>query len=611
MLGYLLTALAVVVPVDEIRLIGRPDTAIQVAATDIQTLLETDPELAQNAWYVWLRDPLDADLIGAYDYILNNAVNRSSVLRRTTKINGGSAGVLLRLDLRDWLPTIEQRQNFASIVNNYVDPCFYVDVKLSTELAGDFKGQKIFDQTATHVLIACEPYKEEGKIFKYKWVAKEEVSRTIPVRDPIVQEKDVAGNPVKLDVNKIKFDKSNVDFSPTLRAMAGDACELLQVTTGLAVPIVDGERWLTLSLRQLEGGLYYRLKGYDDGKGKRLNQTEWLALFGADEEQSKRLNGEEFVGLQRSNVTGRPRRTKSIYGTSVRPSVGPPLIVVTQDPASADRDTIQNPIKSLFEFEFKATEVLAVEPTGMIAYALFSADGVLQDSVPPDIASDHTIPAPHVKIVEPAISCIRCHGPNDQWQPMPNQVKLMLSEPFYKNLKMNVLTDFSDKDVSIDEVQARLESLYSGDLTLALKLSRNSYQFACDAITDLQPEEEGDSHSVMLVKILSDRFRQYVYDPVTPVEALRTLGVVTTPKSAHQVLSEVLPPVVDGDAAPLIDSTLVTLFLHEKDETMIVNRSDWEAYYQTALATAINHGKLVFEEVGPAINAGDAQPAAN
>jgi hypothetical protein len=189
---------------------------------------------------------------------------------------------------------------------------------------------------------------------------------------------------------------------------------------------------------------------------------------------------------------------------------------------------------------------------------------------------------------------------------MPNQVKLMLSEPVYKNLKMNVLTDFSDVNATIDEVQARLESLYSGDLTLALKLSRNSYQFACDAVTDLKPKEEGDSHSVMLVDILSDRFRRYVYDPVTPVEALRTLGIVTTPDKAHAVLADVLPPVVEGDQAPLIDSTLVTLFLHEKDETMIVNRSDWESYYQTALATAINYGKVAIDDV--AVNAAEAQP---
>lgn len=520
------------------RIIGRPDAAVKLAATDVQQLLATDPEQAAHVWYVWIRDSEDREFIDGYDYVLNTGTSRARFPLRTAQIAGGAAGTLLRLDLREWLPDRVAMSNFLQLIEQYADPHFYVEGEVT---------EKILPASGT------------------------------------------TSTGQKID--KLTFRFPEISFSPAILAMAGEEATILQEVTGLTVPIVEAERWLVISLRTLQGGLYYKLQGYDAIVGnerKRLNQTEWLALFGASELESERLGGEEYVGMWRSNVTGKPRRAKFIYGTGTRPSVGLPLVVITQDGDDEQLNTDEHPIYSLFDFEFAATEILAVRPNGAIAYGLFAANGDLQDSAPDNVVKDHEIPRPHTARLESAIACIRCHGDQNQWKPMPNQVKSLLSLNS-GGTKLEVLADFSNGK-SAEEVSNQLQALYSGDLTLPLQLARDATEFA--TIRMVGWKLPADGYAKAAAQMVAERFSHYVYDAVDPVEALRSLGIVVNAEVANETFLNLFPLV----GGRLIDPAIATLQRHKEDPDLVVNRSDWERIYPAALGEAIAYGEVKIEQ---------------
>lgn len=554
----------------EFDYIGRPDLAVNLAAVDINELLESDPGAAAAAWYVWIRDSEDDELIDVYDWVLNYGTSRAEVPLRTTKIRGGAAGVLLRLDRREWFPTLSSQTNFVDIVEEYVDPHFYDYQALLQQPI------KILEtsQSGSHVRISCDPYVKDGKRYTSKWITPEEY-----------EELNASHVAEFIDVRQ---------FNPAVLSLARESADTLKEVTGLNVPIVEAERWLVHSLRTLDGGLYYRLQGYRDADGKGVNQQQWLDLFGVSEDDAAKADAEEFIGLWRSNVTAKARRAKFLQGRLVRPSVGSALTVITQDPADGDIETGQHPLYSLFDFKFAATEVLAMRPNGTVAYALFSDDGELQDAAPDDIVSDHTVPTPHTTRVESAISCIRCHGPDSQWRPMPNQVKTLLSTEFADNRRLRVFTDLSDPKRTQDEVLHGLAVRYSGDLTLPLRLARDAVEFTSARLVDFTLEADG--YAVEAAARVARRFEKYVYTPITPQEALRTLGVRTTDVVAMEILKN-LNPIGNSDVAVLADPAYVTLLLHEKDDSLVVTRQDWERIYASVLGTAIELGEIQNVEV--------------
>ena len=524
------------------RVIGRPDAAVKLAAEDVSHLLNVDPEQAAHAWYVWIRDSEDREYIDGYDYILNTGTSRARRPLKTPKVEGGAAGVLLRIDRRRWFPDEDSSTNFVQLIEQYVDPFFYV--------ANGDKVKKVLAEASE-------------------------------------------------DTPELTFTLPPIAFNPAILSLAEVEAKLLQETTGLTVPIVEADRWLVHSLRTRLGGLYYKLQGYDTIAGterKRLNQKEWLALFGADEEASAAAGSEEFVGMWCSRVgLGKPRRGKFFYGaTGAKVSAGPPLVVLTQDITQEQNETDNNPIYSLFDFNFAATEILAVRQNGAIAYSLFDGDGELQDFAPGDIVEDYAANQEQSGRIESAISCIRCHGQHNQWQPMPNDVKYLLSTPV-DGVKLDVVFDFGIEGLTQQDVRNRLEDLYSGDLTRALKIARDAHEYAVIDMVDWSLD--GDGYAARAAEMVGERFDQYTVN-VTPTEALRSLGLVVDDANAGETLKGLFPA-----RGGLTDPAIWTLRLYDHNPNMRIPRADWERVYPAALAEAINVGT-----VGAAIVEAEADP---
>lgn len=573
----------------EHRLIGRPDTAVKLAAQDARALAAIDPLQAANSWYIWLRDPADKDLEIIYDYILNNAVSRADVLLRADRIRAGS-DVLLRIDKRRWLPSDAERANFDAIVNAYCDPNFYVqgedtvggvaaveqkvtDEALIRQLFTQQYPELVFKAVGARneknqVLVTTEPYEKDGKSYSAAYVVLGKAAQPVA---------------------------SGILFGPVVQATVSEDAQALLDITGMTVPIVEAERWMVFSLRTLDGGLYYRLQGLDNGQGKRLTQSEWLATFGADEEKSKVLGGRELIGMWASNVTGKPRRGEFFYGINMRPSAGQPLVVITQDNLDETKDVTIHPMYSLLDNRYDATEILATRANGLIAYGLFNGDGLLQDAAPDNLVRDHTIPKPFTNRLESAISCIRCHGPHDQWQPMTNQVKTILGATS-NGVQLAVIGDGQAHGVDSATLNTELAKLYSGDLSVPLDLARNSYEAACAKLTGVAREQP--DHAKWIVSVLTDRYERYLYRLITPREALRTLGVACdTEEESVNLFDALLPSVTQNDGPKLTDVAIASLRLYAKDNTLTILRSDWERIYQSALAYSVSYGSLPIPEV--------------
>jgi hypothetical protein len=570
------------------RLIGRPDTAVKLAAQDAKALAAVDPVQAANSWYIWMRDPTDKDFETIYDFVLNNAVSRAPILLRADRVRSEQV-LLLRIDKRRWLPEPEDRERFDRIVNGYFDPNFYVqgadtiggvaevveNVDEETQIRQLFAEQYpklVFKEVKSkndknQVMVATEPYTQDGKDYTAAYVV-------LPPANAAVA--------------------AGTLFGPAVQATAGKDAQDLCAITGMQIPIVEAERWMVFSLRTLDGGLYYKLQGLDDGKGKRLTQDEWLSGFGADEKRSIELGGRELIGLWASNVTGKPRRAQFMFGTNMRPSSGQPLIVITQDNLDETKDVAIHPMYSLLDNRYDATEILATRPNGLISYALFDGKGALQDAAPDNLVRDHTVPRPFTSRLEPAISCIRCHGPHDQWQPMPNQVKTLL-EAQPGGFQLSVVGDLAAPHVDTVSLNLELARLYSGDLTLPLELARNSYEAACARLTGVV--RETPDHAKWTVSVLSDRVDRYLYRLVTPQEALRTLGVYCeTEEAAVKMFNTVIPAAVENSGPKLTDVAIASLRLYSRDNTLTILRSDWERIYQSALAYSMSYGSLPIPE---------------
>lgn len=591
LLGLTISALSIPVVKADYRLIGRPDTAVKLAAQDARALAAVDPVQAANSWYVWLRDPADKDFETIYDYVLNNAVSRADILLRADRIRSGT-DVLLRIDKRRWLPDTKSRANFDGIVNAYCDPNFYV---LGEDTVGGVAGVA---QTKTEEDVVRELFTQQHPTLVFKAVkSRNDKNQVLVTTEPYnLDGKAYSAAYVVLGAAAAPV-ASGILFGPVVQSTAAKDAQDLMTITGMTVPIVEAERWMVFSLRTLDGGLYYRLQGLDDGKGKRLTQDEWLAGFGADEKRSISLGGRELIGMWASNVTGKPRRAQFMYGINMRPSAGQPLVVITQDNLDETKDVTIHPMYSLLDNRYDATEILATRSNGLIAYGLFDGNGGLQDAAPDNLVRDHTIPKPFTNRLESAISCIRCHGPHDQWQPMANQVKTILSSST-SGAQLAVIGDGTAKNSDVATLNIELAKLYSGDLSIPLELARNSYEAACAKLTGVVREQP--DHAKWIVSVLTDRYDRYLYKLITPQEALRTLGVsCDTPEESAAMFDLLLPAVSKEEGPKLTDVAIASLRLYAKDNTLTILRTDWERIYQSALAYSVSYGSFPIKEVKP------------
>lgn len=465
---------------------------------------------AQACFYVFVPKP-SRETTAAYTYAFNCAPSYAATGLTPDVLYGG---YLLRFDLKKWCPGATELNRVASVLAGYRDDYFYV--------------------------------REQGLVNVPAYRASDGKTYTT------------------------KLAETNV-FVPHIEPAAAKA---LKELTGLQTPIVYGPRWIGQSLRTLEGGIYYKLRGYDT-----LDQKGWLATLGGDEAASEALQGNSFSARLRGKVTDKARRGVLFYGRAARPAESLPLIAITQDIADGVASPDAHPIYSLLDFKFNATELIGTMPNNFPTVFLANAKGERQDVVPPDIAKDHTIPSPHTGQLEPLLSCGRCHGPDDFWKPFPNDVQ-RLRKMLTGGAKVDVFGDLTraDQIAAVDEIAGK----YAGKFEDIFILARNSQERSCFRATGMGISECWEAISL--------EWQEHYYEPLTARRASFELGW-SLPENASdeqaakffRELVPVLPPNAYGVSPedPVVASLCDYLSPgDDPSERLEPIRADWERIYR-------------------------------
>ncbi len=510
-----------------------PSEAVGLAYADVLTLPEAD---RPHTRYVWVQNPT-AESRAVLHFAVQTAVSQATVLVAPASVADGH---LLRLDLRTLAPQPDQFRRLAEVWEAQPDPYFYFLNKVTTEVVVDVPA---FVHT-------------DGK--KY---TKQRQQKTALVKAWALH----AGH-----------------------ATDGAADGLAQETKS-TTPIVASNHFVSKALSVDNGGLYYRFMGFDakPASDKRSEQEFILALYGASESGSEKLRADERTAQWFSGVTAKPRRVDFFYGTGVRPSAGVPLVTITHDPQDGDIDPRQHPIKSLLNAQDRARELILQRPNGTLAYAIFDAAGKLQNTVPDNVAKDHTIPPPFTARLQCAISCISCHGPNEGWQPCPNDVQLMLKASI-GGKRFNVFDDESSKAAPQD-VLDRLAGLYSGNIDEPLQLAREAHERVCYKIgTAAGWQTEPARYARTLSAAVTKQVYGYWFEPITPQTACRELGYDVSAEQAVALFNRLVPLLpVNAAGVSTDDPTFATLRAWTKQQPLRVSRSDWELVFHDAMLRVV------------------------
>lgn len=310
-------------------------------------------------------------------------------------------------------------------------------------------------------------------------------------------------------------------FGPHIDRAAGDA---LASFGGLA-PILRADWFIAKVLTTIDGGRYYDFLGISP----QWSQEKYLLSRGASESQVAQLRSDERAALVRSGITGKPRRIDVFRSAGVRPSVGTGLVSITHDVFDADVSDVRfDPLRNLLDATDRGREIILERANGWHEFTLWDADGRLVDSAPDQLASDHGVPAPHTKRLQSAISCVRCHGSHDGWQPFTNDVQQLVGSDGF-----DIFGDLAAADQG--DTLRRLAGLYSGNLAEPLRLGRNSYAQNVFAAT---------RQSVPAVSAaVASAHDSYTYDLVDSAAWCRELGLDPAWQgSPETTLRAALPP---------------------------------------------------------------------
>jgi hypothetical protein len=338
----------------------------------------------------------------------------------------------------------------------------------------------------------------------------------------------------------------------------------LAAKTQSQIPIVRADWFIVKALSTLDGGKYYDFQGIERNPKGKTAQKAWF--------DSQRASEAEIDAAQRcliihSLVAGRKwRRTDVSPARSARPGTAAGVVMLTHDISNEHAKSIaSNPGANLIDFKDDAREAIGFKTNGLQQFALFKADGSLQDSAPENVVQDDEVPRPFTKQLQGAISCIRCHGPQDGYKPLVNDAPLLLSGRF-DNFGDLLLANKQD---AYQQAQT-IAGLYALRPDKPISRARDDYQEAMYKATGGLGVKEFSA-------AVSTIYANYVYTDVTPRQALLELGVVADDASAPIALQNLL-----GDTYPLEDVRVATL---KKGGTL--SRADWELIYGDAASRAL------------------------
>lgn len=340
----------------------------------------------------------------------------------------------------------------------------------------------------------------------------------------------------------------------------------LSLSTG---SIYRADWFLVQALSTIDGGAYYDFRQVVRKPDKGTALGQWLSEHGVFTGTTAAVGGERRAAMFRSNVAGfKPRRV------DVLPSLIGGICAITLDVFDGPIGADSHPIRSLLDVRFDGSEIIAAQPNGLHDFLLADSKGNVVDEAPPELVSDHTVPAPFSSRLQPAISCIRCHGEDksDGWQPVRNDVEKLLSG------RLNVFADVS-KNLTAEQVADKLAGLYALPIDSAdsqLGRARRDYSAAVyRSAMGIKFEEQSIVNGVS--KMVSDIYAGNRWEPVTPEVAARELGIVVA-KDEQAPLDLALGSVEENAS---VDPVLGFLRLG-----VPVGRDDWESVYADAAIAA-------------------------
>lgn len=521
-----------------------PADAVAYALADIAKLSAADQPFQR---YIWIPDG-DRKKRAYVNYTLNLACSRASTIINPTVVADGK---LLRCDLRILAPREGQYATMHALWEELAfEPYFHITKTTADALP------------TSAVQIESRVDDPPGSI-RFK------VGEQIFYKSPgneffILQNNAWIKRQLQIAVQRVVTYGVHVGLEQGV---------LLQSLSKSNAAVIRYDFFIAKVLSTTDGGLYWQFAGIERNPSSGTAQAAFLKSLGASETLVASLRSDQRVAMFRSKVTGKPRRIDAFYGVGVRPGSGTGLITITHDMVDNDTNPRSDPIRNLLQFQDAAREVIAVKPNGMQIFALFNSQGALVDSVPDNIARDHTIPAPHTGRLQAAIGCIRCHGPHDGYQPFTNEVKVMLGG------LLDVYGDVASRR-SIPDQLDRLAGLYSGDLSKPIRRGRDDYS---DAVFLATGGMKVSDTSAGISQIYGD----YVYKDIGAFEACAELGYLVPQNRAVYYLNQILPP-LNADVIgirpedPIIGALKVGLR---------VNRYQWEQVYADAAFRALQTRK--------------------
>lgn len=534
--------------VDQTKLAFAPSPADAVAAAvaDLSTLSKEDQPFQR---YVWIPDGSKSKA-AQVSFAVNTAVSKASVIIKPVIVADGR---LVRWDLRILAPRDGQYGILHALWERLAfEPYFHI-VKTTNDALPT-------DAVEIPRLADDPPGSLRFKINGSVWF------------------KSSLGSWFILE-NQVWVPRQPVGLKQQNIATFGAHCGLPQAVMlqGLSqsnAAIVRYDWFLTMALSTLDGGMYYDFIGIERNPKGKTAQAAFLESIGVTEDQIEKLRSDQRSAIFRSIVTGGPRRIDVVQGIGVRPSSGSGIVSITHDIGEGNINAQNDPIRNLLNFNDKAREVIAERSNGMHYFVLFDSNGGLQDSAPDDVVRDHTIPSPHPARLQPAISCIRCHGPHDGWQPFDNDVQKMM------NGLLNVFDDISSKKAIPDTLE-RLAGLYSGDLSKPMRRARDDYSDAVFIATNglSIPDVSGG---------LSQNYGAYKYDMVDAQRACLELGYQVPSDKATYYLNMIVPPLQQD----VIGISPEDPILGALKAGLSVNRQQWEQVYADAAFRAMQSQKV-------------------
>jgi hypothetical protein len=535
--------------------LASPDAAVAAAYADAQANALIAPFLR----YIWVPTGLKVD-VQATSFTLNT-VSRAARPRLPVSLANWQ---LVRVDLRHYCP-LDDLPEYLNVWEKLAfDPHFNLLITQdSLKLLGPAIGlveqrvvRKRIEKTNWQ-LVNCEPYIGENKDgqrvkLTQKWTYdSREVEEVLSLK-PV----DVS----KVDVLRLNGQHLNPTNYAGLQALTRSSAPIVNFRyfQSRALSAIQGDN---ASFRTVFGGLYYDFVGVKgNGKDKQTDEARILQSFGVDRKIFDKLPSDQRSAISRSSITKRPRQFEWFPTLATRGGLTS-FAFITSDIGKEDIDPGQHPLMNLVKFKFRAREAIIGKPNGMHLFLLFNGENKLQEKAPDNVARNNLVPGGHSTELEPAISCIWCHGvksKTDGWMPFGNSVTAL------RKRRVDIFGDFA-KGVDVQ----RLADWYAGSPDETLILARNSYARAVLQATG--PWENGGSQTEV-VRFASqkvvDIYSDYWYPTINAHRALQELGLDVPKEKAIDVLGKLLAPDPNESVGPIIpvDIRIESLFSEAEED---------------------------------------------